>query len=219
MNKSLDANSQTATAGFLDALLDSYAICETEMNREMADEELARGQSVACAKGCFQCCLNQDIHISSPESLGISWYVATVMGDVEREKLYERLENRDNIIGCSFLIDGACSVHPARPFGCRKFVVYDRQCTAEDGDPFFSRPEDMHPSISERNLRIAMCFLESPIYDLTTEAARLEAHKNGLMHESSSPIDSINWLGFFAATRDLVLQEPVRPLPGATHKG
>ncbi len=206
MSKLQDTSTYTPpdASTWLNALLDSYAICEEEMNQEMASEQVIRGQEVACAKGCYHCCIGYDVPVTPPESLGISWYVTEVMAQDDRIKLYERLEHQEDIIGCPFLIEGNCSVHPVRPLACRKFIVYGDKCKSSKEDPFFSRPGDMHPSFKERNLRIAMRFLDSPVYNLPTTASKLTAYRNGLMHESTPSIHTIRWSGFINATEDMI---------------
>ena len=177
------------------------------MNREIAGEQLARGQAVACEKGCFQCCISQYVPVTPPESLGISWYVSEAMDEVERDRLFERLKYRDNSFGCPFLMAGICSIHPVRPLACRKFIVYGVQCSSADGDPFYNRPEDMHPNFNERNLKIAMRFLDSPVYEFPTEAVKMAAYKNGLLNDSIPAVNSIDWIGFIEATKGMVSGE------------
>ncbi len=159
---------QEVKGSWLTVLLDSYAVCDEELEREISDEEKKRDKKVACTKGCCFCCLNQDVPVTPPESLVISWYVSEVLEPNVRERLRERLKDQAQTIGCPFLKDGACVIYPVRPLACRLFIIYRIQCRAEDEDPFFTRPKDMHPTNPDRNLRIAMRFLDSPVYNLST---------------------------------------------------
>lgn len=195
---------QEVEGSWLTVLLDSYAICDEEMEREISDEEKKRDTKVACKKGCYFCCLNQDVPVTPPESLGISWYVSEVLEPSVRERLRERLKDQAQTIGCPFLKDGACVIYPVRPLACRLFIIYRIQCRAEDEDPFFTRPEDMHPTNPDRNLRIAMRFLDSPVYNLSTKKGKIAAYQNGIMYKSIPGMHKIRWLGFIDATEGMI---------------
>ena len=184
--------SQEEQYSWLSILLDSYAICDEGIEQEIAREEEERGDKVACAKGCFACCLHYDVPVSAPEFMGLAWYASEMLEPDVRERLRQRFANQALTIGCPFLLDGACSVYPLRPLACREFVVYKTPCL-EDEDPYFTRPEDMHPANPGRKLKTALRFLDSPLYGLATEENKLAAIKKGVMQKNIPGMHEIEW--------------------------
>ncbi|MCK4578488.1 MAG: YkgJ family cysteine cluster protein [Candidatus Marinimicrobia bacterium] len=185
---------------WLTNLLDSYAVCDRELEKEVAREEKSRGVKVACAKGCYYCCLTHDIPVSALEALGISWYLNRIMDTALREMLLERFRQQEGYSGCPFLADGTCQVYPVRPLACRQFLVYETQCKPDDSDPFFSRPRDMHPRDSSRLFKVAMHLLDNPVYNLADDKEKIAAYRDGIMHKSIPGMHEIDWVGFSEMT-------------------
>ncbi len=176
----------------LTIVLDSYAICDEALQQEISREEGKRGVKAACAKGCYFCCMHYDIPVSTSEFMGIAWYASEILESDVREELSKKLTAQAFTTGCPFLLDGACSIYPLRPLACREFVVYRAPCK-ESEDPYFSRPEDMHPANPERKLRTALRFLDSPVYGVLTKEKKLAAIENGIMHKNIPGMHEIEW--------------------------
>ncbi len=177
---------------WLTIVLDSYAICDEELQKEISREEGQRGVKAACAKGCYFCCLHHDIPVSASEFMGIAWYASEMLDPDVREGLSKKLAAQAFTTGCPFLLDGACCIYPLRPLACREFVVYRAPCL--DGeDPYFSRPEDMHPANPQRKLRTAWRLLDSPVYGDLTKEKKLAAIEDGIMHKNIPGMHEIEW--------------------------
>lgn len=176
---------------WLPILLDTYAICDEGLRQEIAAEMERRGVAVACSKGCDTCC-RQDIPVSTPEFMGMVWYVTEILDNDIRDELLNSLVPPGQTTQCPFLKDKACSIYPARPLACREFVVYRRAC-AVDEDPFFTRPKDMHPATPDRRLQIALRFLDSPVYKLSTKKKKIAAYNNGVMYKFIPGMHEIDW--------------------------
>lgn len=183
---------QEKNYSWLPILLDTYAICDEGLRQEIAAEVERRGVAVACSKGCDTCCRRQDIPVSTPEFLGMAWYVAEILDNDVRDELLKSFVPPGQTTQCPFLKDKACSIYPARPLACREFVVYRRAC-AVDEDPFFTRPEDMHPTTPDRRLQVALRFLDSPVYRLSTKKKKIAAYHKGVMYRFIPGMHEIDW--------------------------
>lgn len=98
----------------------------------------------ACRAGCSYCCHLQ-VEVSVPEILGLVAHVTANFSKTELEALkarvraterrvrglnsYERLFAR---VLCPLLLDGKCSVYPARPLVCRGYNAYNWVICAQD---------------------------------------------------------------------------------------
>lgn len=130
------------THSWLTLVLDAYAVVDEGVGRAVAEEEKKIGRKLACRRGCDTCCRTQlDIPVYPHEMMGLYWYCAEKIKQPTREVLRMRLLDRKRR-GCPFLLDGACSIHPLRPTGCRQFNVFGTPC-AEGEDPFHTRKEDV----------------------------------------------------------------------------
>ncbi len=177
---------------WLPILLDAYAICDEGLRQEIATEVERRGMAVACLKGCDSCCRQHDIPVSTPEFMGIVWYVTEVLAEGIRDELLKSMGPPNQTARCPFLKAGSCSIYPARPLACREFVVY-RQVCAQGEDPFFTRPADMHPATPDRRLQTAMRFLDSPVYNLLTKKKKIAAYNKGVMYKFIPGMHEIDW--------------------------
>jgi hypothetical protein len=122
-----------AAFGALDAAGREGALLATQVMADLLDEtlerELSHGPPAACARGCAWCC-HVYVTVVAPEAIvALRWVEAYFTPD-EIEALRARLRAtaegaRDATPGeyprqtCAFLVDGACSIHPARPAHCR----------------------------------------------------------------------------------------------------
>jgi Fe-S-cluster containining protein len=133
---------------WLSPLLDAYSIADTGVAIAIRDAEKKEKKRLACGKGCGSCCVHQkDLPLYPHEIVGIYWYVSEKMAGPVRDILKKRLANRDEVAGCPFLIDNACSIHPLRPVGCRQFNVFTTPC-APGEDPYYTRRGDVLQPIS-----------------------------------------------------------------------
>jgi Fe-S-cluster containining protein len=134
---------------WLPLLLDAYAIVDTGVAVAVRNEEKRRKARLACGKGCGNCCAQQrDIPLYPHELVGIYWYVSEKLPPSVRDTLKGRLAAHTGASPCPFLIDGACSIHPLRPIGCRQFNVFTTPC-AEGEDPYYTRRDDVLVPIAD----------------------------------------------------------------------
>lgn len=128
---------------WLPILLDAYAVADTGVGVALRNATKQSGKKLACGRGCGNCCSHQkDLPLYPHEIVGIYWYVSEKLGTAEQKALRTRLAAHQAGAECPFLLDGACSIHPLRPLGCRQFNVFDRPC-APGEDPYYTRPEDV----------------------------------------------------------------------------
>ena len=80
----------------------------------------------------------------------------------------------------------------ARPLACREYVVYRKACGVGE-DPFFTRPEDMHPATPDRRLEVALRFLDSPAFKLSTKKEKIAAYYDGVMYKFVPGMHDIDW--------------------------
>lgn len=133
---------------WLPPLLDAYAIADTGIAIALRDEEKKRKKKLACGKGCGNCCEHQkDLPLYPHELVGMYWYVSEKLAPPVRDRLKSRLAAHTSVDPCPFLLDGACSIHPLRPIGCRQFNVFTTPC-APGEDPYYTRRDDVLVPIS-----------------------------------------------------------------------
>jgi Fe-S-cluster containining protein len=134
---------------WLSLLLEAYAIADTGVAISIRNEEKKGGRKLACGKGCGNCCEHQkDLPVYPHELVGIYWYVTEKLAPHVRDVLKNRLLDHTADAPCPFLIDGACSIHPLRPIGCRQFNVFSAPC-AEGEDPYYTRKADVLVPIAD----------------------------------------------------------------------
>lgn len=112
--------------------------------------------SVACAKGCDLCC-HLRVMATPVEVLGLVDYIQRTLAAAAFATLKARIAETasrlhalppDQVLRtnlpCPLLVDGACSMYPARPLNCRAYHSLDlRACQAS-----FAHPKDLsltHP--------------------------------------------------------------------------
>ncbi|MDX2064796.1 MAG: YkgJ family cysteine cluster protein [Fimbriimonadaceae bacterium] len=90
-----------------------------------------------CKAGCWYCCQIR-VHVTVPEVVRVARYVLDHFDTEEIRELVDRLHAyRAQLSGldraayfetrlrCPLNVAGACSVHPARPIVCRRYLSYD----------------------------------------------------------------------------------------------
>jgi len=160
---------------WLPPLLDAYAIADTGIAIALRDEEKKRRKKLACGKGCGNCCEHQkDLPLYPHELVGIYWYVSEKLDPPVRDRLKSRLATHTADAPCPFLLDGACSIHPLRPIGCRQFNVFTTPCATGE-DPYYTRREDVLVPLSDYTDRAFAAVLS--FYDMKKEVDREKAIK------------------------------------------
>lgn len=146
--------------------------------------------SVACVKGCDLCCQLR-VMTTPVEVLGLADYIRRTLAADAFAALKARIAEaasrlhvlpphhvlRTNL-PCPLLVDGTCSMYPARPLNCRAYHSRDpRACQAS-----FAHPEDLsltHPQstlIARANEGVQQGFVDAlhgmaadiPQYELVT---------------------------------------------------
>ena len=118
-------------------------------------QQLPSPSRLACAEGCCFCCY-QPVDITAPEALAIAAYLRSQLTEKDFDTFRTRLAattatlrelsyeaHAQAKIPCGLLVDGACSVYPARPFACRAWnstSVARCQEIFEYGDPITMIP-------------------------------------------------------------------------------
>ena len=82
-----------------------------------------------CQAGCTACCDQQGfVYLTEDDILRLAAFVGMKAKAFEEEHVY-RTKNQRRLrvprhAQCSFLKDGGCSVHPAKPVQCRTFPYW-----------------------------------------------------------------------------------------------
>ncbi len=177
--------------GWLSMLLDAYYIADKGIH-EGIKKRLARGETLACAKGCSSCC---EIHFTIPvyplELVGLYWYVIEkIMGD-ERRIIKKQLTDFHPGKPCPFLLDGICGVHAMRPLACRHFNVFNRSCSPGE-DPYYTRRKDVLTPIERYKNKAINAML--PFHGIKDRAKRRQAVKMGYLNGLVQNLHEIDWL-------------------------
>jgi len=128
---------------WLSLLLDAYAIADTGVAIAIRTTETRQKKTLACGKGCGNCCVHQkDLPLYPHEIVGIYWYASEKIASPARDLLRTRLAVASPTLGCPFLVDNSCVIHPVRPIGCRQFNVFTAPCATGE-DPYYTRRDDV----------------------------------------------------------------------------
>lgn len=185
---------------WLTILLDSYAICDTETQKDLLEQAREKGVHIACTIGCRACCLNPSVPISELEMRGISWYLSEVMDYSIQDRLIPRLQNYSQTSECPLLLNGECSVYPLRPIACRMFYVFQIPCGVGE-DLTITRPNDVYRQNSEIPKHVAMRFLDADVYKIKTVKEKEAAFEDGIMFEKTTMMHKIDWTRFIQMIR------------------
>ncbi len=175
---------------WLPILLDAYLIIDQGVS-EAIQREQQQGRELACSRGCSSCCTtHQDIPVYPLELVGMTWYVVEKLESPLREQVKQNLRDIDQVKGCPFLIDHACSIHPMRPVACRQFNVLDKPC-AEGEDAFHTRKEDVLVPIKSYTDRAFDTML--PFYGVQDKEKRREVIEQGALHALAKVMRELSW--------------------------
>jgi uncharacterized protein len=82
-----------------------------------------------CQPGCTECCRQEGfVYLSDGDIARAAEFVGMSAADFERKFVY-RTRNRARLrvprdANCHFLLEGGCSIHPAKPTQCRTFPFW-----------------------------------------------------------------------------------------------
>ncbi len=171
-------------------LLDTYFVADKGV-REAIIKRLSRGDKLACAKGCSNCCSTHNtIPVYPLELVGIYWYVIEHLAGDKREHLRLQLKNFSFGKSCPFLLDGSCAIHPMRPLACRHFNVFNKPCEKGE-DPYYTRRQDVLTPIEKYKNKALSLML--PFHGIVQRARRKQAIKQGYLNNLVKNLHEIDW--------------------------
>lgn len=175
---------------WLPMLLEAYYITDKGIAEGVHLME-RKGNRLACAKGCSECCIT---HRSIPayplELVGMTWYATEKVRGPLREALKKKLWAHQKGDPCTFLVDGACSIHLMRPMACRQFNVFNKVCEKGE-DAYYTRREDVLTPI--RKYTESAFLATMPFYGIKKKAERIRIVKKGLMHTMAKDMQQLSW--------------------------
>jgi len=90
---------------------------------------MAEGLRFECQPGCTECCRQQGfVYLTEADLARAAGFLGMTPRAFERKYVY-RTRNRMRLrvprdVQCHFLVDGGCSIHPAKPTQCRIFPFW-----------------------------------------------------------------------------------------------
>ncbi|MBF0539006.1 MAG: YkgJ family cysteine cluster protein [Nitrospirae bacterium] len=182
---------------WLSMLLDGYSIIDSGVETYI-QVEVARGKrSLACHKGCGNCCISQtDIPVYPHEVAGIYWYVTEKLPQEARSLLMGQIDASQIDISapCPFLGGQECLIHAVRPASCRVFNVFDTPCQ-QDEDPFYTRQFDV--LLPPQEYINEAFYTVLPFYGLKDRYDRMDALEDGLINSRIMNLKTYNWKELF----------------------
>ena len=141
---------------WIDLLHQSFAIVDASVEQAVK----ATPKPMACAKGCSFCCY-QSIPLTILEVLVIKEFLRDEkLQGVQRD--FKAVFKTDGVTPCPFLIEGACSIYSVRPIACRRYIVFNKQCSWKELATE-TRPADvLNPSRKALNYALQ---LTRPFYE------------------------------------------------------
>jgi Fe-S-cluster containining protein len=171
-------------------LLDAYFTIDQGVHKAIA-QAMAKGRSLACARGCSTCCKSHTtIPIYPLEIAGIYWYATEKLSGELHTTLRQQLLNHQEYDACPFLVEGICSIHAMRPIACRQFNVFDQVCS-EGEDAFYSRRQDVMTPIKKYSDDAFFTML--PFYGVKEKLKRRKLVKQGYIHKHVRVIREVEW--------------------------
>ena len=166
--------------------------------RTFEDTVAESGAQLACKAGCAWCC-HFKVDVRADEAWAIADFVRTRLDAPARARAVAAAERNAAVIrtltpaqhlatnlACCFLVDGGCSIYPARPFACRNHHSTDvSACVAQYESPGRTDIPDTSVALLKarcgghregRQSAVLHSGLDVHAYDLTT--AFLEAMAN-----------------------------------------
>ncbi|SCZ62056.1 YkgJ family cysteine cluster protein [Thiohalomonas denitrificans] len=175
---------------WLPYLLEAYYATDQGVHEAIRREQ-RQGRTLACGKGCGNCC---ETHTTIPvyplELIGLYWYATEQLGGETRERLRDSLRTFEKGAPCPFLLDGGCAVHPMRPMACRHFNVFGQSC-AKGEDAYHTRRKDVLTPI--RRYQDEAFFHLLPFHGVKSKAERRRAIKKGTVHALAKVLQELDW--------------------------
>lgn len=172
-------------------VLDGYHLHEVEQKRELRIAERERGAKVACGRGCFVCCLNAEVPVMQHEVRAILWFLTSEISDDVRERIKPRMLGHEDSPECPFLLEGACSIYPVRPLGCRDFVVFRKPCGPGE-DIAISRPHDIFTAPASMGRKVGLRVLDA-VREWPDPREKQAAFEAGVIPQLTRPMHTIDW--------------------------
>ena len=90
---------------------------------------MAEGLRFECQPGCTECCRQQGfVYLTEADIARAAAFLGMTAAAFERQYVYrtpKRMRLRvPRDVQCHFLLDGGCSIHPAKPTQCRIFPFW-----------------------------------------------------------------------------------------------
>ena len=175
---------------WLPMLMEIYFITDKGVAEGIRRQE-AKGQTLACAKGCSTCCkAHATIPVFPMELTGLYWYLIQKTSGDMRLKLQSQCANHQTGESCPLLVDGACGVHPLRPQACRHFNVFNQPCE-EGEDAFYTRREDVLTPLKKFKEDALAKML--PFHNINGRTQRRDAIKSGLINSYVQVLQEVDW--------------------------
>ena len=95
---------------------------------------------IKCKKGCAYCCREGEYPVSELEYVNIMFYYNELEDNI-KDRVNENISNllkkqREKMYECPFLVNGKCSVYPARAIICRTFGLISYDAKGKKRIPF-----------------------------------------------------------------------------------
>lgn len=175
---------------WLSPLLDTYHYLDTAFAQYIREDQRRQNQTIACKKGCCECCKAHSIPINLFEIQGISWYVMEELKGPLRDEIKKQLKIAKERKDCPFLVNGICSIYPMRPIACRTFFVYGKPCFPGE-DVIKTRPSDLLGPNKEIGKQSAYIML--PLFGITDYDEQNKAFESGFIADQSRLMHTLDW--------------------------
>ncbi len=171
--RALASDVQTALQPGLRLVTPQKLLAATETSHQFYEQTWRYVQSLnvvphACAAGCAYCC-HLTVEASAPEVFLIAAHLKAHLPAERLEAVKERVrqtaaavrglsptERVRAAVPCALLVQGQCSVYPARPLGCRSWNSRDARACAQvlhDGGGDLRPVQDQRPGGIESGVR------------------------------------------------------------------
>jgi len=175
---------------WLSMLLDAYYIGDKGIY-EAIQKRIRRGETLACKKGCSNCCsTHYTIPVYPLEIIGIYWFANEKLDASIRTLLAQNLLVHTSNGPCPFLIHGACAIHPMRPLACRHFNVFNKPCKKGE-DPYYTRRKDVLTPIEEYKEKALSRML--PFHGIRDRRLKKRMIRSGYLNQYVKNLMEIDW--------------------------
>jgi uncharacterized protein len=181
-----------ASHPWLSLLLDAYSVVDQGVAEGIAQEVSNGSRTLACTKGCANCCrIHADVPVYPLELAGMYWYSTEQVHGAQRNMLITQLAQFEEGAPCPFLVNDICAVHPLRPMSCRQFNVFDVAC-AQNEDPYYTRRQDVFTPLDAYTDNAF--WLTLPFYGIVNDLDKEVAIKEKHIHRQVRVLQKCNWV-------------------------